>query len=296
MNTVNLIIWIFIYSICLVHITLFSIIYTKNKNKIELFYLIVLLNMFLLSVIIMLSFVLDIKNIIPVIINGILLLYITVPIYGYHLFGVHKKYYILIPVLIIIEAVIENILMAHNIFVFLYLSRIIFYILFLIPIFIKTKQYKKDSLEWIMQNITRKTVVIFLAFMIAFIPFSIFLFEISYIPSIWWAAFTLSYQIPGLVYCKKYLFNIKSGSGNNAGAETGNSGLSSLSKRENEVALAICNGYKYSEIAKQLFISLSAVKKHAYSIYKKLGIKNNRELMHIIMDPQNNNTQNKTDL
>ena len=292
----NLIIWIFIYSICLVHITLFSIIYTKNKNKIELFYLIVLLNMFLLSVIIMLSFVLDIKNIIPVIINGILLLYITVPIYGYHLFGVHKKYYILIPVLIIIEAVIENILMAHNIFVFLYLSRIIFYILFLIPIFIKTKQYKKDSLEWIMQNITRKTVVIFLAFMIAFIPFSIFLFEISYIPSIWWAAFTLSYQIPGLVYCKKYLFNIKSGSGNNAGAETGNSGLSSLSKRENEVALAICNGYKYSEIAKQLFISLSAVKKHAYSIYKKLGIKNNRELMHIIMDPQNNNTQNKTDL
>jgi len=293
---VNLIIWIFIYSICLVHITLFSIIYTKNKNKIELFYLIVLLNMFLLSVIIMLSFVLDIKNIIPVIINGILLLYITVPIYGYHLFGVHKKYYILIPVLIIIEAVIENILMAHNIFVFLYLSRIIFYILFLIPIFIKTKQYKKDSLEWIMQNITRKTVVIFLAFMIAFIPFSIFLFEISYIPSIWWAAFTLSYQIPGLVYCKKYLFNIKSGSGNNAGAETGNSGLSSLSKRENEVALAICNGYKYSEIAKQLFISLSAVKKHAYSIYKKLGIKNNRELMHIIMDPQNNNTQNKTDL
>jgi len=39
---------------------------------------------------------------------------------------------------------------------------------------------------------------------------------------------------------------------------------------------------KYEAIAGKLFISLSAVKKHAYNIYQKLGIHNNRELIMII--------------
>jgi DNA-binding CsgD family transcriptional regulator len=226
----------------------------------------------------MLSVVLDIKKTIPIVVNGILLLYITVPLYGYNLFGVPKKYYKLIPIVVIIEAVAENILMAHNIYFFLYLSRIISYILFLAPIFMHTKKYEKYSLEWVMQNVTKKTVVIFLIFMVAFIPFSIFLFEVSYVSSLWWAAFTLSYQMPGLFYCKKYLFN--------RGGTAGKNGLSVLSKRENEVALAICSGLKYGEIADKLFISLSAVKYHAFSIYKKLGINNNRELMQIFMESQ----------
>jgi len=298
MNTINLIIWIIVYSICLVHIVLFAVIYTRNKNKIEFFYLIVLINMFLLAVIIMLSLVLDIKNIIPIIVNGILLLYITVPLYGYYLFKVKKIFFILMPVLIIIEAIIENILLINNIFSFLYLSRIIFYILFLLPIFIKTGKYKKDSLEWIMQSVTKKTVVIFLAFMIMFIPFSIYLFEISYISSLWWSVFTLSYQIPGLVYCKNYLFKKREAADNTAKkplAERQSAGLSALSKRENEVALAICDGLKYVEIADKMFITLSAVKKHAYSVYRKLGIKNNRELMHIFMASKDENSLEKTE-
>jgi len=269
-----------------VHIALFAVIYAKHKHKIELFYLIVLINMFLLAVIIMLSLVLDLRNIFPVIINGILLLYITVPLCGYYLFNINKKYYILIPVLIIIEAVIENILMIKNIYIFLYLSRIIFYILFLVPIFLDKKKDEKNSLKRIIQSVTRKTVLIFLVFMIIFIPFSLYLFEISYVSSLWWAVFTLSYQIPGLVYCKKY-FVI---AGNEPKTEEVSAkGLSSLSKRENEVALAICSGLTYADIAGNLFISLSAVKKHAYSIYKKLGIKNNRELMHLVMEANKNN-------
>jgi len=285
MNTINLIIWIFVYSICLIHIALFAVIFAKHKNKIELFYLIVLVNMFLLAVIIMLSLILNIKNVIPIIVNSILLLYITVPIYGYNLFGVQKKFYVLIPVLVIIEAAVENILMMRNIFNFLYLSRIIFYILLLAPIFFNSKKYKKDSLEQIMQNVTKKTVVIFLVFMIMFIPFSMFLFEISYISSLWWAAFTLSYQIPGLVYCYKYLRKKDSLPSKN--------NISSLTKRENEVAQAICSGLKYEEIAQKLFISLSAVKKHSYSIYHKLGINNNRALMQIFMETQKNNSDNE---
>ncbi|MDR0475724.1 MAG: helix-turn-helix transcriptional regulator [Treponema sp.] len=131
-----------------------------------------------------------------------------------------------------------------------------------------------------MQNITKKTVVIFLIFMITFIPFSLLLFKISYVPSLWWAAFTLSYQIPGLVYCKKYLLNTDAAAGKNR--------LPALSKRENEVALAICNGLKYEEIAEKLSITLSTVKKHSFNIYRKLGINNNRELLHIFMESQKN--------
>ena len=273
-----MIIWILVYSVCIVHIALFAVIYSKHKHKIELFYLIVLISLFLLTIVIMLSLVLDIKNIIPVIVNGILLLYVTVPLCGYFLFGVNKKYYILIPALVIIEAIIDNILMINNIFVFLYLSRIIFYILFLLPIFIGSKKYEKNSLKLAIQSITKKTVLIFLAFMVVFIPFSLFLFEVSFVSSLWWAAFTLSYQIPGLVYCKKYLFD--------RAVTAAKTGLSSLSKRENEVALAICSGLTYAETAKELFITLSAVKKHAYSTYRKLGIKNNRELLHIFMESQ----------
>ncbi|MCL2196475.1 MAG: helix-turn-helix transcriptional regulator [Treponema sp.] len=119
--------------------------------------------------------------------------------------------------------------------------------------------------------------------MVAFIPFSLFLFEVSYVSSLWWAVFTLSYQIPGLVYCKKYLLDKT--------IKTGKTGLSSLSKRENEVALAIYSGLTYAEIAEKLFITLSAVKKHAYSIYRKLGIKNNRELLHIFMELQKNDAE-----
>jgi len=80
MNTVNLVIWIFIYGFCLAHIALFSVIYAKHKNKIELYYLIVLINMFLLAVIIMLSLVFNIQNIIPVIViwNIIIIYYRSV--------------------------------------------------------------------------------------------------------------------------------------------------------------------------------------------------------------------------
>jgi DNA-binding CsgD family transcriptional regulator len=257
---------------------LFAIIYSKHKNKIELFYLIVLSNMFLSAIIIMLSLIFDINNIISIIVNGILLLYITVPLYGYKLWDVNKKYYKWIPILVIIEAVIENILMANNIFRIVYLSRIVFYILLLIPVFINKKKYEKDSLEWNMQDVTIKTVMIFLVFMIIFIPFSILLFEISYVSSLWWAAFTLSYQIPGLAYCKKYLLR--------KNILLAEAGISSLTKRENEVALAICNGLKYEEIVEKLYVSLSAVKKHSFNIYRKLGINNNRELMQIFMESQ----------
>jgi DNA-binding CsgD family transcriptional regulator len=230
----------------------------------------------------MLSLVFKNDKIIIILVNCILTLYITVPLYGYYLFGVNKKYNKFIPILVIPEAIIDNILIFKDILSLLYISRVVFYFLYLIPILIDKKKYEKDSLESKMQNITKITVTTFFVFMILFIPFSKRVFEISYFSSLFWSAFTLSYQIPGLLYCKKRLFS--------KGALFGKTGISSLSKRENEVALAICNGLKYEEIAQKLSVSLSTVKKHSYTIYQKLNINNSRELMQIFMGAEKINT------
>lgn len=278
MGTIILVILILVYSICLVHITLFAGIYIKHKNKIELFYLIVLANIFLLAVVVMLSFIFSMNYVIPILVNSIFSLYITVPLFSYILFDVDKKYYKNIPILVIAEAIIDNILLAHNILGVLYILKIIFYILLTMPVFINKKECEKDSLEWSMQKATKITIVIFIPFTILLIPFSSLIFKISYVSSLFWAFCTLFYQVPGMVYCKQYLLNRY--------IEITRTGLSSLTKRENEVALEICKGLKYEEIAEKLFVTLSAVKKHTYSIYRKLGIKNNRELLHIFMESQ----------
>jgi len=278
----NLLLWIFVYSFCLVHITLFAVIYLKHKNKTELSYLVVLANMFLVTIMVMLLIMFDANNFYHILLNCLLSLYVTVPLYVYNLFGVNKKHYKLIPILVATEAVIENVLMVHGIYGGIFASRIVFYVLLLVPVFVNKKtKPKKGSLEWNIRNMTAKTAVMLVAFIIIHIPFSLFIFEIPYVSSLFWATFTLAYQIPGLLYCKKRLLEKP--------ALFGKTGISSLTKRENEVALAICKGDKYEEIAQKLFISLSAVKKHSYHIYRKLGINNNRELMHLFMESQKEN-------
>jgi len=185
--------------------------------------------------------------------------------------------------LVTAEAVIENILLANNLLIILFISRIVFYCLLTAPIFIKKEsKYGKNTLERKMQNVTKITVTIFVIFMASLIPFSPMIFEISYISSIFWAVFTLSYQIPGLFYCLSR-FTKKD-------VKFDRTGIASLTKRENEVALAICNGLKYEEIAEKMYISLSTVKKHSFNLYRKLGINNNRELMQIFMESKKNDS------
>jgi DNA-binding CsgD family transcriptional regulator len=144
-----------------------------------------------------------------------------------------------------------------------------------IPVFInREKKYKEKSPEWNMQTSTKITIVAFAAFTVSFIPFSKQIFAISFVSSLFWTVFTLLYQIPGIVYYinrlpKKTTF--------------GKTGVS-LTKRENEVAMAICNGLKYEEIAENMHISLSTIKRHAFNLYRKLGINNNRELMQLFME------------
>lgn len=52
-----------------------------------------------------------------------------------------------------------------------------------------------------------------------------------------------------------------------------------LTRKENEVAQLLKNGYTYSDIASILCISVNTVKSHANSIYKKLGITGRYDLI-----------------
>lgn len=56
----------------------------------------------------------------------------------------------------------------------------------------------------------------------------------------------------------------------------------SLSPREEEIALLILQGRSNQEIGKALYISENTVKKHANSIYRKLGITSRTQLLSLI--------------
>lgn len=58
--------------------------------------------------------------------------------------------------------------------------------------------------------------------------------------------------------------------------------ISLLTDREIEVLNCILKNYTNKEIADELFISISTVKKHIYSIYKKLNVRNRNSLLEIL--------------
>jgi len=62
-----------------------------------------------------------------------------------------------------------------------------------------------------------------------------------------------------------------------------------ISKREREIAGLILRGKSNKEIENKLFISISTVKNHIYSLYQKLGVKSRGQLIHFIMESQRKN-------
>jgi LuxR family transcriptional regulator of spore coat protein len=56
-----------------------------------------------------------------------------------------------------------------------------------------------------------------------------------------------------------------------------------VTDREREVMELIVQGRSNKEIEGELFISFSTVKNHAYSLYRKLGVKSRAQLIHLVM-------------
>ena len=59
-----------------------------------------------------------------------------------------------------------------------------------------------------------------------------------------------------------------------------------ISKREREIIDLILKGKSNKEIEAMLYISLSTVKNHIYTLYQKLGINSRTQLVHLILESQ----------
>ena len=61
-----------------------------------------------------------------------------------------------------------------------------------------------------------------------------------------------------------------------------------LSVREFETMRLIYEGYSNLEIADELCIALSTVKKHAKNVYSKMGVSGRMDLVHFISEKEKN--------
>jgi DNA-binding CsgD family transcriptional regulator len=204
--------------------------------------------------------------------NSLLSFLVTVPCFVYKAGAMEKKYYFAIPASVLVSAFVCNVLILTNHAALAFSVTSVFLIILFIPVFMKKTNAGAENNDD--ENLGKTGLIMFcIALIFTFTAFLLnkFAVKIPYLISCYFAVFTIVYQIPGFLYCKIRLRR-RSKSIN----------LSQLTKREKEVVTEICDGLKYEEIADKLFVSLSAVKKHTYNIYRKLGIKNNRELMLLV--------------
>jgi DNA-binding CsgD family transcriptional regulator len=271
MKLLDILLWLAAYSGCLLHILLFALIYYKYRDKTELRFLCVLINVLVVTAIIMIlnQTAGNAKIFNLILANSLLSFFVTVPLFIYKENAVEKKYYFLMPLVVLAAAFVYNFFILINYTAIAFLPTPVFFIILYIPVFLKKPNgpaKNRNSRELEKTGIIMAIITVVFTF--AAFPLSKLAVKIPWLFSIHFAVFTLAYQIPGFFYCKNRLRQSSKATG-----------LAQLTKREKEVAEEICRGLKYEEIADKLCVSLSAVKKHAYHIYRKLDIKNNRELM-----------------
>ncbi|MDR3160717.1 MAG: helix-turn-helix transcriptional regulator [Spirochaetaceae bacterium] len=275
MDIVNLFFWITAYSVCFLNIILWAALYIKYRNKIELFFLFVLCNVLLVTIVAMISASAagNTRIFSSLLMNSVITFLITVPFYVYKAADIKKVFYWIIPIAFITALVLCNVFAQYNKTVCTGVLMGLFVLLF-IPVFRKKANLEKNSLGYALRRMGIATFCIFGVLTAA----SALLFSAArgesgrYAASLYWAFFVMAYQVPSLIYGKNRLLRKR----------PGGIGLPGLTKREHEVAMKLYQGLKYEDIAKELFVSLSTVKKHAYHIYRKLGISNNRELMRLM--------------
>ena len=58
-----------------------------------------------------------------------------------------------------------------------------------------------------------------------------------------------------------------------------NTGIENLTKREREMLDLLAKGFRYKEIAEQLFISFETVRTHIHNVYEKLHVQSRTEAL-----------------
>jgi DNA-binding CsgD family transcriptional regulator len=282
LNIINTLIWIIAYTSILVNIVFFSMLYMKYKLKIELAFTIMTGNILLITIAAMVLHkeIINPNSMLLIIMNSAATLFLTIPLCLYTIRNMEKRNYIILSTVFIITVVLQNIIIKYQLYFLIGIVYAIGYFIVLFPLFRKKNdENNKNVINKQFNKMFMRCFFIFLGFFMPLIIIAIKLYDIPFLISIYFGVFLTAYQLPSLLYCKKRLFskaiydNIDLSSPKR---------LSVLTKRENEVAMEIYSGLKYEEIAEKLFITLSAVKKHTYNIYRKLDINNNRELIMIM--------------
>ncbi len=285
MATVVNLVWILAYSAVFVNCLCYLLWWKKTGARVILSYFLLLANMIVLTLFIV-SFVLQTRD--PsrahliVFINAIACYLYTVPNFIAAAQGRYSKAIArAILVIFALSVILVNVLLSMGTLFAVYAlfagSPILYLVVFALLSRKGTGSERKED-QPLLSGLSRTglanwlTVVAFCAIAFAVNALTGGKYEAI---SLVFALMTIAYQVPGLV-----LFNALRRRSVRVDIDAS---LSLLTKREREIAEKLCAGRTYAEISNELFISLSAVKKHCYSIYKKLGVRNNRELMLLAM-------------
>jgi DNA-binding CsgD family transcriptional regulator len=281
-------IWILAYTASLADLALLFYWHRVTKDKKLLFLLLILANMSLVTAICMVLATIGVmgRTFDVILLNSCLPYYITVSLFIYEVRGIRGKR-AFIASIFGATAVAFNVLAWNGQALFAYILFWLPFVVLVVPIIPRGPQDRipdgtdSGSATSTVLKASGQRMALITLVMGALFGFLMLtplarepLFTRTY-----FALFTIVYQLPVLLFCLGKFHEKK---------PIGQASISlaaarlSLTAREREVALRLYEGLTYEQIAEQLFVSLSAIKKHAYNIYRKTGARNNRQLMHMM--------------
>lgn len=286
--------WIAAYTICLVNVGLLLYRYVSYRLRSLLYLFLLVVDMLFVTVVVMVLVVTvgDARLFDAILTNCLLTYYVTVPLFVFETTGVK-------PPKRLIGSVLAGSVVVYNVLVWVAPSGAL-YALYWVPIVLMTlpvsvRSWRKgdpslyprpsfDERERALRRNINLTGVIAgaTAFVLGFAFFLFVQTPLGTSPLFvngYFAAFTLLYQLPVTYFCLRGFPAPLIEAGGTTPPTSPDPVALGLTAREQEVALRLYEGLKYEEIAEQLFVSLSAVKKHVYNIYRKTGVRNNRQLI-----------------
>jgi DNA-binding CsgD family transcriptional regulator len=292
MNNLLILAWIAAYSVCVITVITGYFLYLKNKEKTVFAFLLILLNTLSVTVFIMLNHIFNFFNeyFLLILFNILSLYYITI---NNFILVLEKIKFSLFKLCI---TVLFSVLLIDIVSLFLlkFIIEFLYYFFGLPLVFsniyiycfkaVKKKEYKIHLVKF-WRNIGSSSVFSGIIAVIFGVIYFILVFlndADNYTVSYIFSAFTIFYNMPGLIHFLSELMKIQKTAFSKVDLQKGMEKLG-LSPREMEVAIKIINGMKYKDIAENLFISLTTVKKHAYNIFRKADVKNSRRLIQKII-------------
>ena len=284
-DNLTLALWIIAYSLLGATLILGFVCFIQNRRKEIFAFLMWHMNIFIVTVITLLSSLTRLGDhvFMVILLNTLLLIYLTVPalVHTINLRKFPLPAYLLIYLPVAISL---NVVLALKIEVFPY-----FYYIWWVPLTVAMTLLMKSSPKIEGDAEGKKSFfksILKVSYLSLGIPvfMNVFILVLSRtglandntFPNIY-AVFYCLYNIPGLIYFLNYQLARKNS------RVPASAILEKLSGREQDIVRLLMQGKKYSEIGDELCISMSTVKKHTNNIYRKTGTSSARLLIRKLM-------------